>query len=308
MADRPKLGGFATGESSGQCRVDSPTGGGSRLEEMAVSLSIGDFSRVTFLSVKTLRHYHRVGLLEPSEVDPVTGYRRYTNAQIPIAQVIRRFRNLGMPLDDIGSVLQAPDQTTRSQLIAAYLNRLEDTLAETQCAVDSLRDLLEHPSPPAAIEHRRVSTTQAAAITSIVDVGELAAWYQGALGEIAATLSAQGLIASGPSGGIYAKELFTEECGQATLFVPTAGEVRPVGRVEPISVSGAELAVIIHRGSHNDLDRSYGALATYVTEHAVAVDGLIREYYVVGPPETDDQSAWRTEVGWPIFETRPHGQ
>jgi DNA-binding transcriptional MerR regulator len=87
---------------------------------MLGSLTIGDFSRVTFLSVKTLRHYHQAGLLEPAEVDPVTGYRRYTSAQIPIAQVIRRFRELDMPLDDIGRVLRAPDPTTRSQLIAAH--------------------------------------------------------------------------------------------------------------------------------------------------------------------------------------------
>jgi hypothetical protein len=45
-----------------------------------------------------------------------------------------------------------------------------------------------------------------------------------------------------------------------------------------------------------------------VTEHAVAVDGLIREYYLVGPQDTEDEAAWRTEVGWPIFETRPHQQ
>jgi effector-binding domain-containing protein len=141
-----------------------------------------------------------------------------------------------------------------------------------------------------------------------VELGDLAAWYQGAVGEIVGTLSAQGVVASGPPGGIYANELFTEERGDATLFVPMNGEVRPVGRVAPISVSGAELAVIIHNGSHDDLDRAYGALATYVTEHAVAVDGLIREYYLVGPRDTEDESAWRTEVGWPIFETRSHQQ
>ena len=104
---------------------------------MSGSLTIGDFSRATFLSVKTLRHYHRVGLLEPSDVDPGTGYRRYTSDQIPTAQVIRRFRDLDMPLDDIGSVLQAPDQTIRSQLIAAHLTRLEQGLADTQHAVAS---------------------------------------------------------------------------------------------------------------------------------------------------------------------------
>lgn len=92
---------------------------------MATTLTIGDFSKATFLSVKTLRHYHQVGLLEPAEVDETTGYRRYSTEQIPTAQVIRRFRDLNMPLDGIRAVIQAPDQPTRGQLIAAHLSRLE---------------------------------------------------------------------------------------------------------------------------------------------------------------------------------------
>jgi DNA-binding transcriptional MerR regulator len=59
---------------------------------MPAALTIGDFSRATHLSVKTLRHYHRVGLLAPADVDAGNGYRRYTAGQIPAAQVIRRFR------------------------------------------------------------------------------------------------------------------------------------------------------------------------------------------------------------------------
>ena len=270
---------------------------------MSGSLTIGDFSRATFLSVKTLRHYHRVGLLEPSDVDPGTGYRRYTSDQIPTAQVIRRFRDLDMPLDDIGSVLQAPDQTTRSQLIAAHLTRLEQGLADTQHAVASLRDLLEHPSRPDAIEHRRVPATPVAAITATVEVGDLGAWFQGAVGEIRATLSVQGISSGGPPGGIYANELFSEERGEATVFVPADGEVRPVGRVEPFTVPPIELAVITHIGSHADVDRSYGALATYVTEHTLAIEGPVREYYPVGRHDTDDEQGWRTEIGWPIFDT-----
>jgi DNA-binding transcriptional MerR regulator len=270
---------------------------------MSGSLTIGDFSRATFLSVKTLRYYHRVGLLEPSDVDPATAYRRYTIEQIPTAQVIRRFRDLEMPLEDIGSVLRAPDQTTRSELIAAHLTRLEQNLANTQRAVASLRDLLEHPSLPAAIEHRRIPATPAAAITATVAVGDLAAWYQGAVGEIAATLLAQDIAPGGPPGGIYANELFSEERGEATLFLPADGKVRPVGRVGPFVAPPTELAVITHTGSHADVDRSYGALATYVTEHTLAIEGPVREYYLVGRHDTGDEQAWRTEIGWPIFDT-----
>src|SRR3954447_2578789 len=58
---------------------------------MRTRVTIGDFSRASHLSVKTLHHYHEVGLLEPTEVDPDNGYRYYSEAQIPIAQ--RHHRN-----------------------------------------------------------------------------------------------------------------------------------------------------------------------------------------------------------------------
>src|SRR2546429_7363610 len=98
---------------------------------MSPALNIGDFSRATHLSVKTLRHYHRVGLLAPADVDADTGYRRYTIDQIPTAQGIRRFRDLDMPLDQIHAVLQAPDLRTRNELISAHLASLGQDLGPT---------------------------------------------------------------------------------------------------------------------------------------------------------------------------------
>ena len=272
---------------------------------MPASLSIGDFSRATHLSIKTLRHYHRLGLLEPSEVDPDTGYRRYTTLQLPVAQVIRRFRDLDMPLEQIRAVLDTPDLRTRNKLISAHLSRLEQDLARTQSAVASLRDLLADPANVAPISHRRVAAAQAATITSVVSIGDLLPWFLGALGELYATLEASGISPAGPSGGSYATELFAEEKGEAMVFVPAAAEVPLVGRVAPQVIPAAEFAVIVHAGSHDDVDRSYGALAAYVAEHALQVDGPIREYYVVGRRETPDEKARRTEICWPIFSTGP---
>ena len=270
---------------------------------MRSSLAIGDFSRATHLSVKTLRHYHRVGLLEPAAVDPDTGYRRYATDQIPTAQVIRRFRALDMPLDEIHAVLVAPDLRTRNELIAAHLSRLEAGLARTQSAVAALRDLLQQPSPSAPVVHRSVAAAPAAAIRAIVDCKDALSWYQGALGELYATLAAQHVPSAGPGGGIFSNRLFSHERGQATIFIPAAGTVRPMGRVRPLVVPAAELATTVHAGPHTDIDRAYGSLATYVTQHALAVDGPIREYYLIGGRETPDETAWRTEIGWPIFNT-----
>ena len=270
---------------------------------MPASLSIGDFSRATHLSVKMLRHYHDIGLLEPANVDRYTGYRRYATAQIGTAQVIRRFRDLDMPLEEINAVLSAPDPQTRSLLISAHLARLEASLARTQDAVAALRGLLERPPTTAPVRHRRAAAVSAATITEVVDVAHVLAWYQGALGELHATLAAQHITRTGPGGGIYRTELFTDERGEATIFLPCQAPPRPVGRVTALDVPAAELATVIHAGPHTGIDLAYGTLAAYVTGHALAVDGPIREYYLTGPIETPDQSAWRTEIGWPIFET-----
>jgi DNA-binding transcriptional MerR regulator len=269
-------------------------------------MPIGDFSRATHLSIKTLRHYHSIGLLEPGHVEPATGHRRYGTEQIPTAQVIRRFRSLDMPLEEIRAVIATVDLAVRNELIAGHLRRLETTLARTQEAAASLRDLLEPPveAAPVAIEHRRMLAIRAAAVNDVIDVRDASAWYQGALGELHALLAAQKITPTGPGGAIYANDLFSYERGEATVFLPCDEPVRATGRVAPLVVPEVELAVTVHLGPHTgEIDRAYGSLATYVTEHALAIEGPIREYYVIGPHETLDEGQWRTEIGWPIFHT-----
>jgi DNA-binding transcriptional MerR regulator len=237
-------------------------------------------------------------------VDQQTGYRRYTTAQIPTAQIIRRFRNLDMPLNEIREVLSAPDIRVRNELIAAHLSRLESSLIRTQGVVASLRDLLNQPVSSPSIEHRSIKATPAAAITDVLDVRDALSWYQGALGELHATLAAQHMSSTGAAGGIFSNALFSEARGEATIFLPCDGEVRRLGRVVPLVVPATEVAIVVHAGAHNNVDLAYGALATYVTQHALAVEGPIREYYVVGPQDTSDEATWRTEIAWPIFQTR----
>src|SRR5207237_7160032 len=108
--------------------LDSPVTGVCMLGCVETLLGIGDFSRMTFLSVKTLRHYHEIGLLPPAEIDRESGYRRYALAQVPTAQVIRRLRELGMPLEGVRDVMEAPDVHTRNAEISAHLRRMEGEL------------------------------------------------------------------------------------------------------------------------------------------------------------------------------------
>src|SRR5215471_11314068 len=106
--------------------VESPAGGRCRVSGMRTGLTIGEFATVTRLSVRTLRRYHEAGLLEPTTVDPFTGYRYYSADQIPPAQVIHQLRELDVPLAEVRAILAADDPQQRTDLIAGHLRRLED--------------------------------------------------------------------------------------------------------------------------------------------------------------------------------------
>jgi hypothetical protein len=71
------------------------------LRRLMKRVPIGEFSRMTHVSIKTLPDYHDVDLLAPDAIDPSTGYRYYAISQIRAAQVIRRLRALGMPVDEV---------------------------------------------------------------------------------------------------------------------------------------------------------------------------------------------------------------
>jgi DNA-binding transcriptional MerR regulator len=271
---------------------------------MDSGLTIGDFSRITHLSVKMLRRYHEAGLLEPDHVDPCTGYRYYSVDQVPTAQVIHRFRELGMPVREVGELVAVTDPAARAALIAAHLQRLEVQLDQTRAAVVSLRRLLEPDPPPIEVRRRRTEASTVAAVRAMVDLSAVFEWYAVATHELDAALAACGASPTGARGGLYDNELFTQERGTVLLYVPVA-DPPSQGNVEPVVIPATDLATTVHIGSHDDIDVTYGALGVYVSNHALHVAGPVHEIYHVGPRDTDDSSLWRTEIGWPIFETTP---
>jgi len=272
-------------------------------------LNIGDFSRMTHLSVKALRHYHDVGILEPAAIDPYSGYRSYDAGQVTSAQVIRRLRDLGMPLDSIRAVLTAPDLAARNREITAHLERMERQLEQTQAAVSGLRALLGGPAPRPEIRFRTIPTVTALAVAQVVTVADVMTWAGEVVDELSNVLSVCGLTQAGPLGALFPGEFFEIEQSEITLFAPVEPLPRPprlgAGRVRLMEITGIEAAVAVHDGPPEDLDRTYGALGTAVAERAIGVDGPIREYY---PDGFDAIDPYRTEICWPVFLTSADAQ
>jgi DNA-binding transcriptional MerR regulator len=264
-----------------------------------VTLTVGEFSRVTYLSVKTLHHYHDIDLLPPATVDPANGYRRYSVDQVPTAQLIRRLRDLDMPIDDVRAVLDAHDPETRDEAIAAHLQRMETQLESTRATVASLRTLLEHRAAPGTVTFRLEPARAALSVSGRLAFDAVEAWLGPAYDELHDAVAAMGIATAGADGALYDDDVFQQGAGTVVAFVPleTAAPARvPSGRVTATELPATPLAVSVHEGPFADLDQAYAALGAYLAAREMPTTGPVREHYF----DTGDDDAPRTEVCWPV--------
>ena len=258
-------------------------------------LTIGDFSRMTHLSVKALRHYHDVGLLEPAEVDRSSGYRLYDASQVPVAQVIRRFRDLGHA-GRRGKVGPRRPGRRRPATRSSW---------PTSSAWRSSWPRPRRPWPRCGPYwkrpgcRRRSSTAQrpaqtALAIRELVTAADMESWWTEAFGTLRKALDEPG-VEPGRAGRLPLPERDVRARGRGNGGL-RAGH-RPGRRLRPgagrTSCLPSSWRSWCTRAPTSELDQTYGALGTYVAERAIGVEGPIREHYVVSPLDEADPDALR---------------
>ncbi len=263
---------------------------------MERGLSIGEFARVTHLTVRMLRRFHDGGVLEPDQVDPVSGYRYYSLEQVPTAQAVRRFRDLGLPVAELRELLATTDEQRRDAIVLAHLDRLEEQLGQTRDAIASLRSLLG-PRRTAPVSVVELPSRAVLAVRGVVDAGEVLDWYAGARAELDAAVADTEV--TGPIGGRYAHELFTEGRGSVLAYTPSEHE-SVGGAVEPVLLPARSVAVVTHHGPHDDIDLSYAVLGSWVVRRGIGVEGPVEEIYDLGPVDDPDPATWRTRLAWPV--------
>jgi len=109
------------------------------------TMGIGSVARASGLTVSALRFYDTAGVLVPAEVEPQSGYRRYTRAQVGDARLVAELRRTAMPLAGITAVLaHRHDPVAAGTLLDEHLRRLTDGLADARRAL-SRAHLLVRP-------------------------------------------------------------------------------------------------------------------------------------------------------------------
>ena len=265
---------------------------------MTGQITIGEFATMTRLSRKALRYYHDLGLLEPAQIDPANGYRYYDSSQIELARIIRRFRDLNMPVPDLKAYVCAADEPARAAILSAHLDRLHAELWETQQAIDALRELLTPHTPAPAIELQNIDAEIGWRISEVVDLATVVDWWMAATRELSDGLQRAGVKPAGELRASFGHELFADERGEASVWFPIERSMPPTGRAVSAEVAGGRFAVAIHPGPDARIDETYALLGRYVTEQGIGTTGPVRERYLAGV--LDDPAPLVTEIAWPI--------
>jgi DNA-binding transcriptional MerR regulator len=263
-------------------------------------LRIGPFSRASSISVKSLRAYHEQGILVPSAVDPATGYRAYAAEQLFDAAVLRRLRDLDVPLRQVRQVLDARDPAVTEQVLAAHARVMHERLAQTARIIDELQRGLQHPLVHTPVHVHEVPPQHALAVRATVPQAEFGLFLGEAFPRLFTLAERLGAVPVGPPAGRYPQVLSDDGSEDATALVPVAAPIEVPAATGCVlsDVPGGAKAVAVHLGRYDTIGDTYRLLGGWVATNATPRDGDVVERYLVGPPGPDDE--YRTEIEWPV--------
>jgi len=257
---------------------------------------IGDFSRITRLSVKTLRFYHEKGLLKPKKTDASSGYRYYAEDQIEVVRRINLLKELGLSLEEIKNTLaDCTDDRDLLALLKGKLGELSDKITRLKDVKTRVAELVEREEMV-----QQVDSTMEIIVKEIPDQLIAGLRFKGRYAESGERFkrlfrSLGGLAASKPF-NLYYDEGFMEEGADIESCLP----LRKEKRVDDISIrklSGGQAYTVIHRGAYDKLGNSYKKLADEMAKTGLKLSSPIREIYLKGPGLVfDNPDKYITEI------------
>jgi len=268
-------------------------------------LKIGKFSKLSRVSIRMLRYYDEMGLLTPSTIDPYTGYRFYSEDQLPIVGQITALKELGFSLNDIGQILKSgmePDLLenrlrTRQEELAALMEQTQRQLR----LLEFLRQRLRKDDPTMNYHvtcktlPERYAATVRMHIPSYDREGDL--WQL-----LTQETGHMGLVEADPCycTVVYHDGEFKENDVDVEAQKTVRGQYPDTEHVRFRKLPPVTFASAIFQGPYEQITEANAAIAAWVQASGYEFDGPAFNIYHVSPRETDDPNAFVTEVCYPV--------
>lgn len=244
-------------------------------------LSIGEFSRVTRLTIKALRLYHEKGILVPDLVDGSSSYRYYGPRAVEKAGVVARLKEMGFSLDEIKAILE--ECRDDREIIARVERKLADIdrdLRRYQAMKDNL-DLFLQSTEGQAMKFSPEIGVEAVSDRLICGI-RFKGRYEGVGPKFGELFRKCGRKARGRPFSLFYDGEFREEDADIEVAVEVRERVAAEG-LDCRVLAGGTAVVLLHRGPYEKIGGSYQKLYEHSQEKSLHPLLPTRELYLKGP-------------------------
>ncbi len=268
-------------------------------------LKIGDFSKLSRISIRMLRHYDEIELLVPRSTDHFTSYRFYSEDQLPVAGRITALKEMGFSLASIGEILKSYDNP---QALARFLEiRQSEVQAEIK---ETGRRLLLLET---AIERLRKDDT---AMNYNVTLKTLPERYVASVRMVIPAYDQEGILwktlmtetasmnlqpaENCLSLAVFHDEGYKESDVEVEIQAAVKGPCQNTEHVVFKTVPAIEIASATYKGSYDQITQVNQAVADWVNDNGYEFNGAMFCIYHVSPAQTQNPDELVTEVCYPV--------
>lgn len=269
-------------------------------------LKIGDFSKLSRISVRMLRYYAEMGLLKPELTDKFTGYRYYSEAQLITAGHIAALRDMGFSLGEIAAIGGA-ESSRMDGALALKQAELQTLLEETKQRLRLLETARKRLKEENCMNYditlktlpERYAATVHMNIPSYEDEGM--AWSI-----MMSETAAMNLEPADPClcSVVFFDGEYMEKNPEIEAQKTVRGKYRDTEHVKFKTLPEVTFASAIHRGSYDGINAANAAVAAWINENGYEFLSPAFNIYHVSPHETKNPDEFVTEVCYPVKKAK----
>lgn len=272
--------------------------------------SIGEMSKITGITISSLRFYDRKKVLQPEIRDPHTKYRYYSEKQIIIGLMIYEYQQVGFTLQDIKKVLD--DFNTESmtmhslnfitkteeeiKLKQKHIQRVKFTYQQT---VSAIKSLSTQPSTDQVVFSKYAKRT--VLFTRMQSKLFSETLYLDRYSELLQLRDKLGLTIDGPLTAIFHEnymDRFSPILGDLELFFPISDQNRTDANIR--EQDEMLTASIVFCGNYSSLFSAYASLIRLISQRNYRISGPPMEEYLIELVQTSKPEEYITRIHFPV--------
>ena len=268
-------------------------------------LKIGDFSKLSRISIRMLRHYDEIGLLVPKNIDNFTSYRYYEEDQLPTAERITALKTMGFSLSTIGEIIKNYDNpqaladflTVKQAEILAQAEEVNYRLQLLDTAIKRLRK--DDTAMKYNVNVKTMPERYVASVRKIIPAYNQEGMLWGMLMSETTPLKIQ-IADNCNSLAIFHDDGFKESDVDVEVQMTVIGEYKNTENVVFKTVGAMEIASATYKGSYDQLTAVNHAVATWISDNGYEFDDMMFCIYHVSPNQTQNPDEYVTEVCYAV--------